>query len=136
MAGHLMARGEINAVVVGADRIAANGDVANKIGTYTVAVLAKEHGIPFYVAAPVSTFDLATPDRRGHPDRGAARRGGDPPRRAAGSPPRGSRVRNPAFDVTPHRYVTAIVCERGVARPPYTESLRALAGAARRRPAE
>ena len=122
-----MAAGEINAVVVGADRIAANGDVANKIGTYTVAVLAKEHGLPFYVAAPVSTLDLATPDRRGHPDRGAARARGDPRRRAPRRARRASRVRNPAFDVTPHRYVTAIVCERGVARPPYAESLRKLA---------
>ena len=90
MAGHLMARGEINAVVVGADRIAANGDVANKIGTYTVAVLAKEHGIPFYVAAPVSTFDLATPTGAGHPDRGAPGRGGHAPRRGSAWPPRAS----------------------------------------------
>jgi methylthioribose-1-phosphate isomerase len=125
MAGHLMARGEVNAVVVGADRIAGNGDVANKIGTYSVAILAKEHGIPFYVAAPVSTFDLATPDgsripiEERSPDE-VTHHGG---RRLA---PEGVAVRNPAFDVTPHRYVTAIVCERGVARPPYRESLRAL----------
>ena len=128
MAGALMARGEINAVVVGADRIAANGDVANKIGTYTVAVLAREHGIPFYVAAPVSTFDLATPDGAGIPieERAAdevTHLGG---RRVA---PEGVRVRNPAFDVTPSRLVTAIVCERGVARAPYGPSLRALAAA-------
>jgi methylthioribose-1-phosphate isomerase len=128
MAGHLMARGEINAVVVGADRIAANGDVANKIGTYTVAVLAREHGIPFCVAAPVSTFDLATstgadiPIEERPPDEVTHVAG----RRVA---PEGVAVRNPAFDVTPHRYVTAIVCERGVARPPFAESLRALAGA-------
>jgi methylthioribose-1-phosphate isomerase len=125
MAGHLMARGEIDAVVVGSDRIAANGDVANKIGTYTVAVLAREHGIPFYVAAPVSTFDLATPDGRAIPIEERASEevthlGG---RRVA---PGGVRVRNPAFDVTPARLVTAIVCERGVARAPYAESLRAL----------
>ena len=128
MAGHLMARGEINAVVVGADRIAANGDVANKIGTYTVAVLAKEHGIPFYVAAPVSTFDLATPTGAGIPieERPAEEVTHVAGRRVA---PEGVLVRNPAFDVTPHRYVTAIICERGVARPPYAESLRALAGA-------
>jgi methylthioribose-1-phosphate isomerase len=128
MAGHLMARGEIDAVVVGADRIAANGDVANKIGTYTVAVLAKEHGIPFYVAAPVSTFDLATPTGADIPieERPAEEVTHVGGRRVA---PEGVAVRNPAFDVTPHRYVTAIVCERGVARPPFAESLRALAGA-------
>jgi methylthioribose-1-phosphate isomerase len=125
MAGHMMARGEVDAVVVGADRIAANGDVANKIGTYTVAVLAKENGIPFYVAAPVSTFDLATPsgDRipiEERPEDEVTHHGG---RRMA---PVGVAVRNPAFDVTPNRYVTAIVCERGVARPPYTDSLRRL----------
>jgi methylthioribose-1-phosphate isomerase len=127
MAGHLMARGEVNAVVVGADRIAANGDVANKIGTYTVAVLAKEHAIPFYVAAPVSTFDLALPDGRDIP---IEERPADEVTHVAGRrvAPEGVQVRNPAFDVTPHRYVTAIVCERGVAREPYTESLRALAG--------
>ena len=114
-------------MVVGADRIAANGDVANKIGTYTVAVLARENGIPFYVAAPVSTFDLAHADGRRDPDRGAPGGRGHAPRRAAPGARRASRVRNPAFDVTPHRYVTAIVCERGVARAPYAESLRALA---------
>ena len=121
-AGHLMARGEINAVVVGADRIAANGDVANKIGTYTVAILAKEHGLPFLVAAPVSTFDLHTPtgaeipieERPAHEVTHAASQ------RIA---PEGTRVRNPAFDVTPHRYISAIVCERGVARPPFGDSL-------------
>jgi methylthioribose-1-phosphate isomerase len=114
--------------VVGADRIAANGDVANKIGTYTVAVLAKEHGIPFYVAAPVSTFDLATPTGADIPieERPAAEVTHVAGRRVA---PEGVTVRNPAFDVTPHRYVTAVVCERGVARPPFAESLRALAGA-------
>jgi methylthioribose-1-phosphate isomerase len=127
MAGHLMARGEINAVVVGADRIAANGDVANKIGTYTVAVLAKEHGIPFYVAAPVSTFDLATPTGADIP---IEERPADEVTHVAGRrmAPEGVSVRNPAFDVTPHRYVSAIVCEQGVARAPYAQSLRALAG--------
>jgi methylthioribose-1-phosphate isomerase len=125
-AGHLMAQGEINAVVVGADRIAANGDVANKIGTYTLAVLAKEHGLPFYVAAPVSTLDLQTPTGRDIPieERPAHEVTHVAGRRIA---PEGAAARNPAFDVTPHRYVTAIVCERGVARPPYGESLRALA---------
>jgi methylthioribose-1-phosphate isomerase len=128
MAGHLMSRGEINAVVVGADRIAANGDVANKIGTYTVAILAKEHGIPFYVAAPVSTFDLAAANGDAIP---IEERPADEITHVAGRriAPEGVLVRNPAFDVTPHRYVTAIVCERGVARPPYLESLRALASA-------
>jgi methylthioribose-1-phosphate isomerase len=127
MAGFLMARGEVNAVVVGADRIARNGDVANKIGTYTVAVLAREHGVPFYVAAPVSTIDLATPDggaipiEERSPDE-VTHHGG---RRLA---PAGVAVRNPAFDVTPARYVTAIVCERGVARAPYEQSLPALVG--------
>jgi methylthioribose-1-phosphate isomerase len=131
MAGHLMARGEIDAVVVGADRIAANGDVANKIGTYTAAVLAKENGLPFYVAAPLSTFDLATASGDAIPieERAAhevTHHGG---RRLA---PEGVAVRNPAFDVTPHRYVTAIVCELGVARPPYAESLRAFVEAGAR----
>jgi methylthioribose-1-phosphate isomerase len=126
MAGHLMARGEINAVVVGSDRIAANGDVANKIGTYTVAVLAKEHSIPFYVAAPVSTFDLSTPTGAEIPieERSAEEVTTIAGRRVT---PDGVGVRHPAFDVTPNRLVAAIVCERGVARPPYTESLRALA---------
>jgi methylthioribose-1-phosphate isomerase len=126
MAGHLMARGEIDAVIVGADRIAANGDVANKIGTYSVAVLAKENGLPFYVAAPTSTFDLATPTGAGIPieERPAEEVTHHAGRRLA---PAGVSVRNPAFDVTPHRYVTAIVCERGIARAPYTESLPELA---------
>jgi methylthioribose-1-phosphate isomerase len=133
-AGHLMARGEVNAVVVGADRIAANGDVANKIGTYTVAVLAHEHGIPFYVAAPVSTLDLATPDGRAIPieERPAEELTQLAGRRVAAE---GVLVRNPAFDVTPARLVSAIVCERGVARPPFAESLRALGAGARPVPA-
>jgi methylthioribose-1-phosphate isomerase len=127
MAGWMMAQGQVDAVVVGADRIAANGDVANKVGTYTVAVLAREHGLPFYVAAPVSTVDLATPEGRAIPIEERAEdevthHGG---RRMA---PEGVAVRNPAFDVTPARYITAIVCERGVARAPYGESLRALVG--------
>jgi len=125
MAGFMMARGEVNAVVVGADRIARNGDVANKIGTYSVAVLAREHGIPFYVAAPVSTIDLDTADgslipiEERSPDE-VTHHGG---KRLA---PAGVSVRNPAFDVTPARYVTAIVCERGVARAPYEASLEKL----------
>ena len=126
MAGFMLARGEVDAVIVGADRIAANGDVANKIGTYGVAVLARENRVPFYVAAPVSTFDLDTPSGAHIPIEERApeeitHHGG---RRLA---PRGVDVRNPAFDVTPARYVTAIICERGVARAPYEDSLRALA---------
>ena len=128
MSGHLMARGEVNSVVVGSDRIAANGDVANKIGTYTVAVLAKEHGLPFYVAAPVSTFDLATATGAEIP---IEERSAEEVSHFAGRQvtPRGVPVRHPAFDITPHALVTAIICERGVARPPYTESLRALVDA-------
>jgi methylthioribose-1-phosphate isomerase len=122
MAGALMARGEINCVVVGADRIAANGDVINKIGTYTVAVLAREHTIPFYVAAPRSTFDLKTPsgDLVTIEER-------DPTEvlHFAGvrTAPMGVEVRNPAFDVTPAAFVTAIVCETGIARAPFTADL-------------
>jgi len=127
MAGHMMARGEVDAVVVGADRIARNGDVANKIGTYSVAVLARENGIPFYVAAPLSTVDLRTPSgaqipiEERSPDE-VTHHGG---RRLA---PVGVEVRNPAFDVTPARYVAAIVTEAGVARAPYEQSLAALVG--------
>jgi methylthioribose-1-phosphate isomerase len=126
MAGHLMATGQVDLVVVGADRIAANGDVANKIGTYGVAVLARENGVPFYVAAPVSTFDLSIESGAHIPieERAAEEVTHHGGRRLAAE---GVSVRNPAFDVTPHRFVTAIICERGVARPPYTESLRRLA---------
>jgi len=128
MAGAMMRQGKIDAVIVGADRIAANGDVANKIGTYTVAVLAKEHGIPFYVAAPFSTVDLATPDGSQIPIEQRASR---EVTHLAGKQiaPDGVQVENPAFDVTPHGYVTAIITERGVARSPYGESLRELAEA-------
>jgi methylthioribose-1-phosphate isomerase len=126
MAGAVMKQGKIAAVVVGADRIAANGDVANKIGTYTVAVLAKEHGIPFYVAAPWSTVDLATPDGDHIP---IEQRSSREVTHMAGKQmtPDGIRVENPAFDVTPHRYVSAIITELGVAKQPYAESLPALA---------
>ncbi len=122
MAGALMSRGEIDLVVVGADRIAANGDVANKIGTFTVAVLAREHRLPFYVAAPASTIDLATPDGSRIPieERGAREVTHVGPVRVA---PEGASVRNPAFDVTPNRLVSAIVTERGVFRAPFQESL-------------
>jgi methylthioribose-1-phosphate isomerase len=126
MAGAMMKQGKIAAVVVGADRIAANGDVANKIGTYTVAVLAKEHGIPFYVAAPVSTVDLETPDGSKIP---IEQRSTREVTHIAGKAiaPEGVKVENPAFDVTPAKYVSAIITERGVARAPYEQSLRRLA---------
>jgi methylthioribose-1-phosphate isomerase len=125
MAGWMMAQGEVNAVVVGADRIAANGDVANKVGTYSVAVLAREHDIPFYVAAPTSTFDLTLADGTAIP---IEERPAEEVTHLAGCriAPEGVRVRNPAFDVTPARLVTAIVCERGIARAPYIPSLREL----------
>ena len=123
MAGPLMRAGEIDLVVVGADRIAANGDTANKIGTYTVAVLAHEHKIPFYVAAPLSTIDLSTPngdqipieerDSREITHIGSNR-----------LTPEGAHIRNPAFDVTPNRYIAGIITERGIFRPPFSESLR------------
>jgi methylthioribose-1-phosphate isomerase len=126
MSGAMMRHGKIGAVIVGADRIAANGDVANKIGTYTVAVLAKEHGIPFYVAAPISTVDLETPDGSKIP---IEQRNAAEVTHFAGKliTPEGVSVENPAFDVTPAKYVTAIVTERGIARAPYEESLRQLA---------
>jgi methylthioribose-1-phosphate isomerase len=126
MAGALMNQGKNNAIVVGADRIAANGDVANKIGTYSVAVLAREHGIPFYVAAPLSTVDFETPDGSGIP---IEQRDGKEVTHIAGRQmvPDGVEVENPAFDVTPAKYVTAIVTEKGIARAPYEESLRRLA---------
>jgi len=126
MAGSMMRQGKIQAIVVGADRIAANGDVANKIGTYSVAVLAKEHEIPFYVAAPISTVDLATPDGSKIP---IEQRNAKEVTHIGGRQmvPDGVRVENPAFDVTPAKYVAAIITERGIARAPYGESLRALA---------
>jgi methylthioribose-1-phosphate isomerase len=127
MAGHFLHSGRIGCVVVGADRIAANGDVANKIGTYSVAVLAKENNVPFFVAAPISTLDLtiASGDRIPIEQRPAAE-----VTHVFGHPvaPVGTAVENPAFDVTPSRYVTAIITERGVARAPYERSLRELAG--------
>ena len=128
MAGAMMRLGKIDAVIVGADRIAANGDVANKIGTYSVAVLAKEHGIPFYVAAPISTVDLKTADGDEIP---IEQRASTEVTHLAGRQiaPDAVRVENPAFDVTPNRYVTAIITERGVARAPYGESLKKLVDA-------
>ena len=126
MAGAMMKQGKIGAIVVGADRIAANGDVANKIGTYTVAVLAKEHGIPFYVAAPISTVDLETPDGSGIP---IEQRNSREVTHIAGKQmvPDGVQIENPAFDVTPAKYVAAIITERGIAKAPYEESLKRLA---------
>jgi methylthioribose-1-phosphate isomerase len=122
MAGAMMRDEQIDLVVVGADRIAANGDTANKIGTYTVAVLAKEHGIPFYVAAPWSTVDLATADGTLIPieERNAKEVTHVGSNRLA---PLGASVRNPAFDVTPHRYITAIVTDRGVFHAPFVKTL-------------
>jgi methylthioribose-1-phosphate isomerase len=122
MAGAMMRLGKIDAVIVGADRIAANGDVANKIGTYTVAVLAREHGIPFYVAAPISTVDLSTPDGSKIP---IEQRAATEVTHLAGRQiaPDSVKVENPAFDVTPNKYVAAIITERGVAKAPYEESL-------------
>ncbi len=127
MAGHFMHMGCIDCVIVGADRIAANGDVANKIGTYPVAVLAKENRIPFYVAAPTSTFDLSLADGSLIP---IEERDPEEVRKLQGVPitSNDTVVANPAFDVTPNRYVAAIITECGVARPPFVESLRALKG--------
>jgi methylthioribose-1-phosphate isomerase len=125
MAGYLMSKGEIDCVIVGADRIAANGDTANKIGTYTVAVLAREHGLPFYVAAPLSTIDLAIPDGSTIPieerDSREVTHSGE--RNLA---PEGVVVRNPAFDVTPARLITAIITDKGVVQGDYLKGLRAL----------
>jgi len=124
MAGAIMRAGEIDLVVVGADRIAANGDTANKIGTYSVAVLAREHGIPFYVAAPWSTIDLATPDGTAipieeRPAREVTHVG------ANQLTPEGAHVRNPSFDVTPNKFITAIITERGIFKAPFTDTLSA-----------
>ena len=125
MAGYLMSQGEIDCVIVGADRIAANGDTANKIGTYTVAVLAREHGLPFYVAAPTSTIDLSLATGKLIPieerDRREVTHSGE--RQLA---PDGVAVRNPAFDVTPARLISAIITERGIARGDYQTQLRQL----------
>src|SRR3954471_18719667 len=123
MAGPLMRDGEIDIVIVGADRIAANGDTANKIGTYTVAVLAHEHQIPFYVAAPISTIDLATAEGKLIPieerdEREVSHLG------SSRLTPVGAHIRNPAFDITPHRYIAGFITERGIFKPPFNESLK------------
>ena len=132
MAGHLMQRGRVSCVIVGTDRTAANGDVANKIGTYTLAVLANRHSIPFYVAAPISSIDFACPDGTHIPIEERA------PREVTHVfdrqiAPSGVRVANPAFDVTPAELVTAIVTERGVARQPLARALARLVSAPERR---
>ncbi len=128
MVGHFLKTGKVGAIVTGADRIAANGDTANKIGTYQMAVLAKENKVPFYIAAPISTFDLAIPSGEQIPieERTAAEVTHIQGVRIA---PAGVAAAHPAFDVTPHRYIAAIFTERGVAKAPYTESLARLAGA-------
>lgn len=125
MAGHVMKKGEVDTVVVGADRIAANGDTANKIGTYMVAVLARQHDIPFYVAAPISTIDLklASGDEIPIEERDSKEVTHMREQRLV---PEGVNVQNPAFDVTPNEFITAIITDKGVARPPYSESLRRL----------
>jgi methylthioribose-1-phosphate isomerase len=125
MAGYLMSKGEVDVIVVGADRIAANGDTANKIGTYPLAVLARRHGVPFYVAAPVSTFDLSLPDGSKIPieERPATEVTGYRETRWA---PEGVKVRNPAFDVTPAELISGIICEKGVVLSPNRESIQAL----------
>jgi methylthioribose-1-phosphate isomerase len=125
MAGTLMRQGKINSVIVGADRIAANGDVANKIGTYSVAVLAQKHNVPFYVAAPLSTIDLSIPDGSKIPieERNPVEV------QKIGTlqiTPDYVDVINPAFDVTPAELVTAIVTEKGITKPPYADSIKAL----------
>jgi methylthioribose-1-phosphate isomerase len=127
MAGYFLSRGKVNCVIVGADRIAANGDTANKIGTYTLAVLAKENGIPFYVAAPTSTIDLSLssgdeiPIEERNPEEVTSIGG----IRLA---PRGVATANPAFDITPHKYITAIITEKGIVRKPYLSGLKKLLG--------
>ncbi len=125
MAGAVMSKGWVQAVIVGTDRVAANGDVANKIGTYSVAVLAKAHGIPFYVACPMSTIDLDTPTGADIP---IEERHEDEITQGFGkrTAPRGVKVYNPAFDVTPHEYVTAIITEKGIVRAPYKENMQKL----------
>ncbi len=128
MAGYFLQKGEVDCVIVGADRVAANGDVANKIGTYSVAVLAKENNVPFLVAAPISTLDLTIPDGTHIP---IEERDPDEVRKIQGVPVtlEQANVANPAFDVTPNRYVGAIITECGIARPPYADSLKRLVAA-------
>ncbi len=128
MVGHFLKTGKVGAIVTGADRIAANGDTANKIGTYQIAVLAKENNVPFYIAAPISTFDLSIPDGTHIP---IEERTAEEVTHIQGVPiaPEGVKAAHPAFDVTPNRYIAAIFTERGVAKAPYTESLKKLIAA-------
>ena len=125
MAGYFLSRGEVDCIIIGADRIASNGDTANKIGSYTLAVLAMENGIPFYVAAPVSTIDLSLacgdeiPIEERDPDEVTHLQG-------VSTAPEGTRAANPAFDVTPHYYITAIVTEKGAVKEPYIERLKGI----------
>ena len=127
MAGHFMSRGKVDIVVLGADRITANGDVANKIGTYSLAVLAKENNIPFYSAAPVSTFDLTLKTGKEIP---IEERNSEEVTHVFGKQiaPTGVNVRNPSFDVTPNKYITGIITERGIISPPYEENIRKIIG--------
>ena len=134
MAGYFMRRGEVDGVVVGADRIAANGDTANKIGTYSVSVLAKEHGVPFYVAAPLSTVDMTIRERRRDPHRGARPGRGHRASAARRSRRPGRQARHPAFDVTPAANIAAIITEAGVLRPPFGPALAAACGGGECRP--
>jgi methylthioribose-1-phosphate isomerase len=128
-AGHLLARGEVDVILVGADRVAANGDTANKVGTYTLAVLAARHGIPFYVCAPTSTVDLATPD--GSAIEIEERRAEEVTEfRGVRIAPPGTEVRNPSFDVTPAELITGIVTEEGVIAAPYETGLAAAVASA------
>ncbi|MEK7291428.1 MAG: S-methyl-5-thioribose-1-phosphate isomerase, partial [Planctomycetota bacterium] len=128
MAGHVMKLGKVQCVIVGADRIAANGDTANKIGTYGVSILAKEHGIPFYVAAPVSTFDLSIKSGNDIPieERSSEEVTCGFGKRTA---PEGIKVFNPAFDVTPAKNITAIITEKGIIKNPSVENIQQLLGA-------
>jgi len=125
MAGYFLSRGEIDCIIIGADRIASNGDTANKIGSYTLAVLAMENGVPFYVAAPVSTIDLSLacgdeiPIEERDPDEVTHLQG-------VSTAPDGTRAANPAFDVTPHYYITAIITEKGIIKEPYIERLKGI----------
>ncbi|HWH80175.1 MAG TPA: S-methyl-5-thioribose-1-phosphate isomerase, partial [Candidatus Binatus sp.] len=123
MAGYLMQKGKVDAIVVGCDRVAANGDVANKIGTYTIAVLAKRHGIPFYVAGPTSSIDMDCPSGSGIP---IEQRDPEEVTHMFGKPlaPKGMKAFNPAFDVTPHDLIAAIITEMGVINPPYQQNIR------------
>jgi len=127
MAGYFMSRGEVDCVIVGADRVAANGDTANKIGTYALAVLAKENGIPFYVAAPTTTIDLSLSSGDEIPIEQRSQQEVTHIQ-GIGIAPEGIQAANPAFDVTPHRYITAIITERGIIRAPFGVGMKGAVG--------